>query len=124
MDVVDGEEARDVHSSREGRDEPRHPVVAVDQVRLQLRDGVVDDLPLECKADALGTLRVGRIDPLTVVEDVVLRKVDPLLGDCAGELEPALLVVVEPAGVDVVELPVEGKGDMDIRAHVVEGAHQ
>ena len=47
VDVVDREEGLDAVALGDGRDEPGHPVVAVDEVRPDLGDGVVDDLALE-----------------------------------------------------------------------------
>jgi len=49
MDIVNGKERRNSHSAGHGRQQPRHPIVAVDQVRLDARDDIVDDFPLKSK---------------------------------------------------------------------------
>jgi hypothetical protein len=47
MDVVNGKQAGNAHLPGHGRDEPRHPVIAVDQVGLHPGNDIVDHLPLE-----------------------------------------------------------------------------
>jgi len=47
MDIVDGEESGDAKFFGFGRDEASHPVVAVDDVRLDAGDDMVDEVASE-----------------------------------------------------------------------------
>src|SRR5574344_1283407 len=47
VDVVDRKQARNPLTARGRRNETRHPVVAVDEVWLHVRNDVIDDLALE-----------------------------------------------------------------------------
>ena len=79
VDIVDREERGNAETPGGGGDEPRHPVIAVDEVRLHAGDDVVQHLPLEGEGDARVLPSVVRVNRVPVVKDAVLREVDALL---------------------------------------------
>ncbi len=78
VDVVDGEEGFDASGACDGGDEAGHPIVAVDEVRLDAGDDVGGEFALEGEGHA-GVV-AGLVDFVAVVEGVVFGEVDaPLL---------------------------------------------
>ncbi len=100
VDVVDGEQALDAGSPGCGWNQRRHPVVAVDQVRLHPRHDVVDDLALKHQCDPHRLIRTRAVNPLAVVENPVFREMDVGVRQHLAEFFQLLLVVVENVAVE------------------------
>ena len=118
VDVVDREERADPHRAGGGRDEARHPVVAVHEVGADDRDDVVDHLALERQRDAGVHLVVAGVDAVAVVEEAVLREVDAGLGE--DGLVDEQLALDEVPHVHVEHLAVVGEGDVHVRPELEE----
>ena len=119
VNVVNGEQTGDAVTAGDGGDEARHPVVAMDQIRAHLRNGVVDHLALECEGDQV---ILGTIDTRPVVEDAVLGKMDALFGECSADL---LVFVVEDArDIEVKHSAVIGQGYVNVSALIIESFYK
>ena len=128
MDVVDGEQASDAQNAREGGDQAGHPVVAVDQVRIDLRDDRVDDLPLEGEAALQAFVRRAAVDAVACVEQSAGGEMDAFhmvglaaLDDVAQHLLVGLLLV---RVVRLVHLAVVRDRHMDVRPQIVQRLHK
>ena len=122
VDVVHREEARNPHPPGGGRDEPGHPVVAVDQIRLHVRDDVVDHLALERHRLKKAVLRITAVNRIPVVEDAVLRQMNPAVVQVAHV--DAQLVADQLADVDVEHLAVVRQRDVHVGSLAEQGADQ
>jgi hypothetical protein len=82
MDVVDREKTRDSLAPGGGRDKTCHPVVAVDKVRLDARDNIVDYLALKRKRQLQIILALG-IYRIAIVETTIFGKVNSFVRHAA-----------------------------------------
>ena len=121
MDVMDGKQRRDALAAAGGGDEARHPVVAVDEVRLDVGDDVVYDFALESERK-LDVAVAARIHCVAIVEAAVLGEVDVLVREVA--LVFAQFRRDELGGLDVEHAAVVRQRDVDIRAEFVERLHE
>ena len=121
VDVVDRKQARNPLTARGRRNETRHPVVAVDEVWLHVRNDVIDDLALEreCQLHVPVALRINSI---AVVEATVFRQMDTLVGQVALVL--AKLVGNELSRLDMKHATIMGKRHMHVRPKTVQRLHE
>ena len=82
VDVMDRKEARNAHTARRRGDKPRHPVVAVNKIGLNVRDAVVDDFALERQSELYISV-TAIIDGIAIIKATVFRKMDALVGEMA-----------------------------------------
>ena len=80
MNIVNGKQAGDAHSSGHGRNQTGHPVVAMNQIGLNPGNDVVDDFPLKCQGDFDIFQPVIRIDPVLVKKGPVFGQMNPVVG--------------------------------------------
>lgn len=76
VDVVNGEQAGNAVPFRDAGDQAGHPVIAMDQIGPDLRDGMVDHLALERQRDEVVFRPINRG---AVIENPVLGQMNPLL---------------------------------------------
>ena len=117
VDVVHREEAGDALAACRRRDEPRHPVVAVNEVWLHRVDDVVDHLTLERERQLRVAIALG-IDMVTIIEAAVLGQVDALVRHAA--LVHAKLVRDKLRRLFVEHPAVVRQRHMHVRAEVKE----
>ena len=107
-----------IWGSVSGRNEARHPVVAVHEVGADDRNDVVDHLALERQRDAGVHLVVAGVDAVAVVEEAVVRQVDAGLGE--DGLVDEQLALDEVPHVHVEHLAVVGQRDVHVRPELEE----
>ena len=76
VDVVKGEKRFDIVSLCNRRNEACHPVIAVNEVRPDLRDRVVDDFALKGEGNIVVVFRA--VDSVAVEENTILGQVNVL----------------------------------------------
>ena len=116
MDIVHGEEAGDAEAAGRGGDQAGHPVIAMDQVRPDAGDDVIDDLPLEGEGDSGVLPAVTGIDGIAVIKNPVFCEVDAFLRQ--GPAHGFEFLGDDFKDVGVEHLPVVRQGHMDIRAEL------
>ena len=79
MHVVNRKETGNALFPGHGRDQTRHPVIAVDQVRLNPGNNVIDDFPLKCQGEFNIFGAVQRVDPVDIVEGPILGQMDAVV---------------------------------------------
>lgn len=118
MNVVDGEEGGDAQLLGGGRNESRHPVVAVDDVRADLWDDVVNEVPLESEGGEEEIVTGGGIYPAAAIEAAILCKVDPAAD---GNTATWTVGVI---GVVTKEIPVVWDCEVDVLPSDPEAVHE
>ena len=118
VDVMDREERGDAVASGGTGDEAGHPVVAVDEVRGDAGDDVIDDLALEGEGDARVFAAVVGVDGVAVVEDAVFCEMDAFFREPFADGFEFLAEDVVDIGVE--HLTVVREGDVDICAEFEE----
>ena len=109
MNVMDGEESGNAELLGFSRDQPGHPVVAVDDVRLHAGDDVVDQIPLEGQRRHEEIFLAGLVNPASSVEFTVFRKVNPVT-----HRDPGAFAGVGGLITALKEIPVMGNRKMDV----------
>jgi hypothetical protein len=122
VDVVDGKQAGNAHLPGHGRDEARHPVVAVDQVRLHPGNDVVDHLTLKGQGELGIFTAVGRVDAVQVEKSPVLGQMNPVIGHDVAD--GPLLPFEKRCQAAVENGPVVRQGHVYVGALVEQGADQ
>lgn len=123
VDIVDGEEGRNSAAAGDSGNQPRHPVVAVNEIRLDGAHDIVDDLALEGEGDFRVFAIVVRVDGFAIVEDTVFREMDTRFRESGAQVQ-LQFAFDQILGVHVKHLPVIRKSDMDIGALVKKGADE
>ncbi len=77
---MDGEKTGNPVLSGHGRNQAGHPIVAVDQIRLNPGDDIVDDFALKGQGKLDVFSPVGRIDPVDIIKGAVFGQVDAVSG--------------------------------------------
>ncbi len=122
MDVVHREQALDPAAASHRGNQRRHPVVAMNQVRSDLRHDVIDHLPLEHQRDAHRFLRMVAVNLLAVIKNPVLREVDVRIWQDLM-VSPQLLLV-EAENVPLKHPPVVGQCHVHVRPQLEQGGNQ
>jgi hypothetical protein len=80
MDIMNRKKARYTLSARGSRYQPRHPIVAMDKIRLNAGNYIIDNLTLKRKRQLkiVLTLRINRV---AVIKATILRKMNALVGE-------------------------------------------
>ena len=122
MDIVDGKQARNTHLPRHGRNQSRHPVVAVNQVRLDDGYDVVHHLPHEGERHLEIVLALAGIDLVEIKKGSIFGQVDPVIRHLAFD---ALQLFFQQGRDAVAENPaVVGNGHMHVRTLVNQRSDQ
>ncbi len=122
MDVMNREQGGDAETAGCGRNQTGHPVVAVDQVRADARNDVVQHFALKSEGNTRIFPAVAGVDCIPVVEDAVLGEVNAFLRQ---PLPHGLQFLAEDfINIGMEHLPVIWQGDMDIRPQIKQGGYQ
>ena len=76
VDVVNGEKALDPAPFGHRRNQRRHPIIAVNQIRPHQGNDVVDDFPLEHQRDVHRFVGIAAVNLIAVIKDPVLSQMD------------------------------------------------
>ncbi len=122
VDVVDGEQAGNLQFPGHGRNQPGHPVVAVNDVRRHPGHDVVDHFPLKRQRHLQVHVRVSGIHIVQIIERPVRSQVDPFFIQALADL--GQLPAVGLGGGPVEYGPVIRQGHMHITAQVEQSRNQ
>ena len=115
------EQAGNALAARRRGNEPRHPVIAVNEIRLDAGNDVVDHLALE-RQRQLDVSVALRIDRVPIIEATVFRKVYPLVGKM--RLVFAQFVRDQLRRLDVEHATIVGQRDMHVGPQQVQSLHK
>ena len=79
MDVVNGKKTGNAESSGHGRYQTGHPIVAVDKIRLNPWNDIINDLALKCQRKLDVFISEIRVHPVDVIKGAVFRQMDTVI---------------------------------------------
>ena len=112
VDVVDSEQALDAASLGHRRNQRRHPIVAMNQIRPDEGHDVVDDFPLKHQGDVHRLVRVSAVNLVAIVKNPILGQVDVRARQYFVVF--AQFLFVQRKNVALKHPPIVRQGDMDI----------
>ena len=98
VDVMDGEQTGDVHFAGHGRNQARHPVMAMNEVRSDAGHDVVDHFPLESQGDLGILIAVVGVDPVEVEKGAIFGQMDAVIGHDPAQVCDAPFAERAPGG--------------------------
>jgi len=83
VNIMNGKKAWNFHLPGHGRNDTGHPIIAVNQIRLDLGDDVIDHLALKSQGEFNVFSSIRRINTVDVIKGPVFCQMDAIIGHFA-----------------------------------------